>query len=248
MDLIQQYLQASRVHSSWQSLLSDCLAEVDQAYLEALWFDTGWLPGRNNMLAAFRQDRNDLRYLLFGESPYPRAESSVGIAFLDGAVDELWSESGLSVAVNRATSLRNLMKTMLVADEMLTAEDVSQQSIAALDKSNLVKTIHELFANLSSAGFLMLNATPVLHRDRKPQQEARYWFDFNRQLLERIARDHDPDKITLVLWGKIAKVIRSYEISQAYRVLETEHPYNVSFIKNPQSLALFKAVAPLRKR
>lgn len=248
MNLIEQFLDASAVHESWRPLLRHCLNEVDSDYLQTLWGSDDWLPGRQNLLAAFRKDSAGLTYLLFGESPYPRRQSSVGIAFLDGAVDRLWSEKGLSTEVNRATSLRNLVKCMLVADGLLDVDDVSQQSISRLDKSALVSTIHELFDNLANAGFLMLNATPVLHESRKPVQESRYWYDFNRCLLSSVAEQCGDSRPTLVLWGKIAKTILAYEISEGYDVLVTEHPYNVSFIHNPASLGLFKRVSPLRRR
>ncbi len=248
MNLIKQFLDASGVHESWQSLLNRCLSSVDPDYLASLWQDENWLPGRQNLLAAFRQDRRQLQWILFGESPYPRARSSVGIAFLDGAVNQLWSDTGLSTAVNRATSLRNMIKCMLVADGHLAADDTSQQRIAALDKSALVGTINELFNNLATEGFLMLNATPVLHNERKPLQESRFWIDFNRCLLEGLAKQDDESPLTLVLWGKIAKTIRAYDVSKQFQLIETEHPYNVSFIGNPHALQLFKTVSPLRQR
>ncbi len=236
------------MHASWQPLLLQCLSRVDNDYLESLWQQDNWLPGRQHMLAAFRQDLFQLKWLLFGESPYPRPQSSVGIAFLDGAVESLWSNKGLSTEVNRATSLRNLIKCMLVADGLLAPQDTSQQCIAALDKSRLVSTIGELFDNLAAEGFLLLNATPVLHAERKPVQEARYWHDFNRCLLQGIASHRADGLPRLVLWGKIAKVIRSYDEDQVYEVIESEHPYNVSFITNPDARQLFAALAPLRRR
>ena len=247
MQIIDRILDDSKVHSSWRPLLARSLQSVDEAYLHGLWSAADWLPGCGNMLAAFRCELGGLRYILFGESPYPRPESNIGIAFLDGAVDGLWSAQGLSKPVNRATSLRNLMKCMLVADGMLDGADTSQPQIAAVDKSGLVDTIFDLFNNLAAEGFLMLNATPVLHESRKPLQESRYWLEFNRLLLEGIA-DLRQEKPTLVLWGKIAKTIRAYDVSSAFRIIETEHPYNVSFINNADSLALFSSVSPLKRR
>ncbi len=117
-----------------------------------------------------------MRYLLIGESPYPRRESANGIAFYDAAVGELWSDRGLSKAVNRATSLRNIVKTALLGEGLLQRDadgKITQDAIARLDKSGLIQTLPELFDNLASAGFLMLNATPVLHPERKPAVEAR---------------------------------------------------------------------------
>ncbi len=77
------------------------------------------MPGSDQLLAAFKRERSGVRYLLIGESPYPRRESANGIAFYDAAVGSLWSEQGLSKPVNRATSLRNIIKTALLAEGLL---------------------------------------------------------------------------------------------------------------------------------
>ena len=44
-----------------------------------------------------------MRYVLFGESPYPRAQSANGYAFWDAAANSLWAEEGgLHQLLNRA--------------------------------------------------------------------------------------------------------------------------------------------------
>jgi len=248
MDSISALIESSGVHDEWRAVLETALARVDSAYLDSLLRQGGWLPGGDRLLAAFRRDRVGLRYLLIGESPYPRAESANGIAFYDAAVGELWSDSGLSTAVNRATSLRNIVKTALLAEGLVAADDsgkVTQQAIAGLDKTGLVQSLDELFDNLERAGFLLLNATPVLHPERKPAQEARYWHDFLDSLLQTIADEAD-ERITLVLWGKIAALIEALPASSGFDKLVCEHPYNISFIENPQMLKLFARLRVLQ--
>lgn len=246
--MINRLLQESQVHPSWVPVLEKALLTVDKAYLNSLLEEESWLPGVQNLFAAFRQDLNDLSWILFGESPYPRKESSVGIAFLDGMVKQLWSDSGLSKQVNRATSLRNIMKTMLVAEGYLDPAVTTQQAISQLDKSELVSTIDELFAHFMQEGCLMLNATPVLHPDRKPLKESKYWIEFNRVLLEEIKQVRAEAMPTVVLWGKIAQSIRAYQVVESYPVIETEHPYNISFIANPVALDFFAQLSLLRQR
>jgi uracil-DNA glycosylase len=155
----------------------------------------------------------------------------------------------LSKAVNRATSLRNIVKTALLA-EGLCARDadgkITQQAIARLDKSRLIQSLPQLFGNLERAGFLMLNATPVLHPQRKPAVEARYWQDFLSRLLTLLA-EHSQRRITLLLWGKIAQLIEAMPASLNYRRLVCEHPYNISFIDNPEMLSLFARLRILQK-
>lgn len=237
------------VHQDWREIVETALARVDTDYLDSLLNDDGWLPGSERLLAAFRRDRSGLRYLLIGESPYPRAESANGIAFYDAAVGDLWSDSGLSKAVNRATSLRNIVKTALLAEGLVQTDSdgrITQQAIANLDKDGLVQSLRELFANLERAGFLMLNATPVLHPQRKPALEARYWRDFLDELLALIAR-HAAQGVTLLLWGKIAGLVEALPASAQFDKLVCEHPYNISFIDNPEMLRLFAQLRILQK-
>jgi len=244
----ERLMQRSRVHLEWREIVGEALAALDPEYLQSLLHDDNWLPGPARLLAAFQRDRSGVRYLLIGESPYPRRESANGIAFYDAAVGSLWSEQGLSKAVNRATSLRNIVKTALLAEGHLHKDadgKISQQAIAAIDRSGLVETLGDLFENLQRAGFLMLNATPVLHPQRKPVQEARYWQAFLERLLGLIAQQA-PAQLTLLLWGKIAKLVEAMPASSNYRKLVCEHPYNISFIDNPQMLKLFAELSILQ--
>ena len=248
MSSIDTLIKRSGVHDDWRQILAESLLTLDPDYLESLLLDDTWLPGVDRLLAAFQRDRDGVHYLLIGESPYPRRESANGIAFYDAAVDSLWSEQGLSKAVNRATSLRNIVKTALVAEGHLqqdSAGKITQESIARLDKRELIMTLAELFQNLERAGFLMLNATPVLHPERKPVNEARYWLQFLDRLLALIAQNSSC-RITLLLWGKIAKLVEAMPASGNYDKIVCEHPYNISFIDNNDMLRLFAEISVMR--
>lgn len=249
MSSIDSLIERSRVHDDWRQILAESLLTLEPDYLESLLQDDTWLPGVDRLLAAFRRDRDGVHYLLIGESPYPRRESANGIAFYDAAVGSLWSEQGLSKAVNRATSLRNIVKTALVAEGHLqkdSAGKITQESIARLDRRGLIVTLAELFQNLERDGFLMLNATPVLHSERKPVNEAGYWLQFLERLLALIAQNSS-QRITLLLWGKIAKLVEAMPASANYDKIVCEHPYNISFIDNPDMLRLFAELRVLQK-
>jgi len=244
-----ELVSRSAVHDQWQDILSDALETVDADYRSQLLQSRAWLPGIDNLFSAFRRDRLGVRYVLIGESPYPRQQSANGIAFYDAAVTKLWSESGLSKSVNRATSLRNIIKTALLAEDYIEADSqgkISQASIAMLDKSGMIQTMADLFQALENNGFLMLNATPVLHPGRKPSVEAKYWQGFLLRLLERLA-DSLYQTPTLVLWGKIAEAIEPLAVAGRYQKLVCEHPYNLSFIQNPVMQSLFREIGVLTR-
>ncbi len=248
MDSRQQLLNRSRVHPQWRPLLLEALQQLEDDYIERLLRDANWLPGLDRLFAAFRRDAENVRYILIGESPYPRKESANGIAFFDAAVTDLWSQNGLSKAVNRATSMRNILKTALQAEGLVHADaegKISQQQIAQVDKTGLIQNMEALFDNLHRRGFLMLNATPVLHQQRKPAKEALYWKGFLDKILELLA-EMVPRTATMVLWGKIAEAIEDLPASNSYQRLKCEHPYNISFIQNPLMRNLFSEHALLK--
>ncbi len=221
------------IHPEWHDVIENALGTMDSQYLEALHQSELWLPGRNLLFAAFRQPLSSTQYLLLGESPYPRPQSANGFAFWDAAVGPLWSETGLSKAVNRATSLRNLIKMMLYARGDL-HNDVSQDAIARLDKSAYVQTLEQLFQRFLHHGFLLLNASLVYEAKRIPYH-AKHWRPFMAQLLLSIAQKK-PD-VQLILLGRIAQ-----QISQrtAFSCFEAEHPYQLTFVKNPKVVDFFK--------
>ncbi|MDJ0882126.1 MAG: uracil-DNA glycosylase [Gammaproteobacteria bacterium] len=243
-DTINTLLTDSSIHPEWRPILSHCLRKLDPFYLETLIIDTNWLPGKDKLLAAFRRDLQGCHFVLFGESPYPRPESANGIAFQDAAVNQLWSTTGLSKQVNRATSLRNIIKTALLAEGWLQTDAdgrITQQMIARLDKSAFIQTITELFEHLHQSGFLMFNVTPVLHADRSPKIEADYWKPFVNCLLSEIKQIKNKLP-SLILWGKIASQIDTLAAADDYPKIISEHPYNLSFIKNPVMLDLFSQI------
>ena len=123
---------------------------------------------------------------------------------------------------------------------------ITQAAIAAVDKSQLVQTMAQLFDNLEAAGLLMLNATPVLHPARKPREEAKYWSEFLNQLLLLTAQQSS-QRLTLILWGKVANLIATLPAGGAFDHLICEHPYNLSFIDNPEMQNLFAELRILGK-
>ncbi|MFI4918845.1 MAG: uracil-DNA glycosylase family protein [Legionellales bacterium] len=219
-------------HPEWTEIINRALAAVDKDYLNWVLTDVHCLPGRERMLAAFSLPLSKTRYILVGESPYPRSASANGYAFWDNAVGSLWSEQGLSKPVNKATSLRNWIKALLVARGDLHA-DLSQQAIARVDKRPLVQTADALFRGMMQQGILLLNASLVYSEGKVPYH-ARHWRPFMQSLFDQLALVK-PD-LQLILFGKIAETIPQNKLSIG---LVAQHPYNISFISNQTVLDFF---------
>lgn len=228
---------------SWHSCLKEALTQVDPHYLASLTEKSDWLPGPKNIFNAFSLPVDQVKYVLLGESPYPRKESANGYAFWDNNVNELWSDQGLSKRVNRATSLRNIIKMLLVAENLLNPSKTSQEEIAKLDKKNLVRTNQDFFQNLLNHGFLLLNATPVL-QPNNVKKDAQAWQPFISYVLNFLL-EKNPN-IQLILFGQIANQINKIPHVKHTKKLLAEHPYNISFILNEEVQNFFKPLHLLK--
>lgn len=238
--------------ASWRPYLLaglDAMMKSSPGYLTELAADH-YLPTGNRLFAAFALPLDKVRYVLVGEGPYPRAESATGVCFMDGAVGELWCESGLSKAVNRATSLRNFMKMLLVAGGRLQADNcggAAMAPIAAAARSDgTIQTLAELQRNLTEHGFLLLNAALVFRPHVPPAIEARAWLPFLHTVLAALADLPQPP--TLVLWGKIAEQLKKLPGTSRFPQACAEHPYNLSFIEHEGMQQLFGPMDLLRAR
>jgi uracil-DNA glycosylase len=244
--------------SSWRSSLSaglEAVARADPTYLRVLAADN-YLPTDGRLFAAFAQPLDAVRYVLVGEGPYPRAQSATGVCFMDGAVESLWSDKGLSKQVNRATSLRNFMKMLLVAERELTSDQTSGDAMAQVSLkaraigSSLIQNLNEIQRNLTHHGFLLLNAALVYRADVPPPKEARAWQPFLQTVLKALANHADAARRappTLVLWGKIAEQFNVLAVNARFPKAVSEHPYNLSFIANPVMQTLFGPMHLLQK-
>jgi uracil-DNA glycosylase len=243
---------------SWHAVLRAGLAAVaaaDPGYLAAL-AGAHFLPTEGRLFAAFKQPLDRVSHVLVGEGPYPRAESATGVCFMDGAVGALWSERGLSKAVNRATSLRNFMKMLLVADRQLAPEHTSGDALAEIALRALaadgdtIQTLQTLQQGLTAHGFLLLNASLVFRPEVAPRKDAQAWRPFLQTVLDALrshaaARNRAPPM--LVLWGKIAEELQALPGVSAFPQAVSEHPYNLSFIRNAGMQQLFGALNLLKK-
>lgn len=233
-----------RIDPSWFPILHDAFSTLPQPYVNNLANSDDWLPGKQQLLNAFSIPLSNVTTILLGESPYPRPTSANGYAFWDNAVTTLWSDSGLSKAVNRATSLRNWLKLLLLIRGDLSATDLSQSAIATIDKTPLVATLDNLFDNLLKKGFLLLNACLVLSTMPKAR-EAKIWHPFMTHVLKTIAAKQR--NCNLLLFGNIAEKLIDETLRSNFHCLIAEHPYNISFIHNPSVQAFFKPLHCLDK-
>lgn len=243
-------------HPSWQGILRDALLQMQvrsPGYLAELT-RADFLPDRQRIFAAFSVPLDQIRYVLVGEGPYPRAISANGYCFMDAAVDSLWSNEangGLSKSVNRATSLRNFMKMLLVAEGLLDSKELHPEAMAKvsmaarLPESGTIQSMEDLHQNFLSQGFLMLNASLVFRAQVVPSIDAKAWEVFLERVFAALAGV--TPRPVIILWGKLAERLVKIPGLDAFDIAKSEHPYNLSFINNETMQILFAELKLLHK-
>ncbi len=231
-------------HPSWQALLSEAYDKLDKTYRYFLEQDREYFPPREEYLNAFKTlPRHKVKYILFGQDPYPRKESAKGYAFIDAKVESIFSNSGLSKEVNRATSLRNFIKMVLLARGDLEKEDLSQDTISKIDKETLIDSIDELRANFEKNGVLLLNTALIFTDKKSSTKHVKLWRPFIQSLLASL----EEDSPKLILFGTHAKELKKRLSLENFETIELEHPYNHTFISNEKALNLFGFMKLLEK-
>jgi len=234
----------ANVEPSWQGILKSALLSLDSEYLNFLLKDKTFFPDTDNFLNPFKTISVDkVKHILFGQDPYPRYESAIGYAFIDARVKEIFSAKGFSKEVNRATSLRNFLKMLLLCDGYLQENDLSQSAIAKLDKTAFCKSIMDLKDNFEKNGVLLLNMALIFTSKAESKYHLKAWRPFVKSLLCSLKKED----ITLILFGNSAKDIEKLECSKDYKKLFFIHPYNVSFIKDEKAHRLFKPMSLLKR-
>lgn len=219
------------VDTSWQDDINGAFVTLSDAYRNFL--EHGNYFPRNFLVPFTTLPKEQTKYILFGQDPYPREESASGYAFIDGAVENIFGDSGLSREVNRATSLRNFIKMAFVCRG---ERDVSQSAIASLDKTHLIKTITQLRENFEKNGVLLLNASLVFTDKKSTPLHAKEWLPFMEKFLSCL----ETNDIKLILLGSFASLLHKQIASvQRFEVIVLEHPYNLSFVTNPKAHELF---------
>jgi len=236
MDKMRELLRLNGVDENWEPILLPALVTLEEGYRSWIMAGEGYIPSRNRLLASFSTLKpGAVKYILFGQDPYPREESAVGYAFIDGRVKQIFSERGLSKDVNRATSLRNFIKMALVAEGLLSCEDTGQSAIAALDKRELIDSIDELRQNFERSGVLLLNMALLFSMKEESKRHIRAWRGFVEKLLEGLRYN----KPRLILFGAHAAELKRLDGAGNFEAIALEHPYNHSFVCNPQAWELF---------
>jgi uracil-DNA glycosylase len=234
----------TNIDLSWKEIVENALFSLDREYQLFLENDKNYFPDRQNFLNAFKTlPLHKTKYILFGQDPYPRKESAGGYAFIDMKVKTLFDKNGgFSKEVNKATSLRNMMKMFLLCDEKL-KDDFSKDAVKKVNTKNYINSIEELKQNFEKNGVLLLNTALIFTSKEDTKLHAKMWKPFIETLLKQLS-NHD---IKLILFGNISKEIAKFESAKNFETIKLPHPYNIGFITKKEVHEIFCKMELLKK-
>ncbi len=122
-------------------------------------------------------------------------------------------------------------------------DNLSQESIAKIDKTPYVKSLHDMRVNFEKNGVLLLNAALIFTTKEESKKHIKEWKIFVQTLLEQLGGK----EIELILFGRAAKDLEKFEITKDYKKHIMPHPYNISFIHDKNAHGLFGGMGLLHK-
>ena len=131
-----------------------------------------------------------------------------------------------------------------MSDSYLKVDDLSQEAISKLDKSELIDSMDELRVNFEKRGILLLNTALVFTCKEDTKLHIKEFRVFMQRLLSRLS-EYD---IELILFGSMAKEIKkSLPAALEFKTIETLHPYNIGFITDEKVKKFFTPLHLLRR-
>ncbi len=167
------------------------------------------------------------KIIVFGQDPYPREESAVGIAFWDGRVDS-WESKKLS------PSLRNIFKSILINENLVKKETKIAQMREVIKDNNIISPI-EFFENSIKNGVVWLNSslTFTSKSTKDLKRHLKFWNPIVEEIISTLLESND--ELIFIFWGNKSKLfqkfINSCKTSCNYHFIENCHPMLNDFHK-----------------
>jgi uracil DNA glycosylase len=145
------------------------------------------------------------RVVIFGQNPYPRAESATGIAMFDNSFAD-WNDA----AFGRVVSMRCIVKAACMRAHK-TPRNASVADVRKLLAEKSVVKPPRWFQAMLTQGVLLLNASLSASTDGaiSTAAHAKFWKPVIERIVEEILRSRGERGVVFVWWGVHAKTLRA---------------------------------------
>ncbi len=216
------------LHQDWKELeeVIDNLPDKEN-YIDA----PGVIPTSEHMFRALDVLPARAQVVIFGQDPYPRAESAVGQAFNDGKVRQ-WTDP-------MSPSLRNIIKSVLLHEELLRDPKAPVAEVrAALSRASFAPP-PAWFKATAQRGVMWIN-TALTFSGKTPAELRRhqeFWRPVIEKVVDMVTHARAEAGVAFVLFGghaqKLESIIKAaskaVEGEAAVRVVKLPHPAREGF-------------------
>ncbi|KAA6314030.1 MAG: putative TKL protein kinase, partial [Streblomastix strix] len=137
----------------------------------------------------------DCKVIVFGQDPYPREESAIGVAFCDGAITS-WEDTF-------SPSFRNIIKSVLISMNHLT-KDSKIDEIRSKAKQLKLVSPNEWFLSTGRQAQSELKKHALFWK-LTIQKIIETVFEVKEQTFQDKKEEEQTPSIVFVLWGGFAK-------------------------------------------
>ena len=198
------------IHASWQHQLTPLfnlpsMVELNTQILPKCQF----YPQPQNIFNVFRMPLNEVKVVILGQDPYPRAGQAVGYSF----------------AVDKTVSIPKSLK--IIQQEVLKEYGECDELQIAMQDRNW-RTLH----HWRQQGVFLLNTSLTVEKDR-PGSHIRQWKPFTNEVIKLLAIQQP----VWMLWGSYAheyeQLIKNYTpTTSEAQILKSAHPASESYPGN----------------
>ncbi|KAF0973483.1 hypothetical protein FDP41_008187 [Naegleria fowleri] len=191
--------------------------------------DSNIIPKLENTFRALNEmsSVSECKVVIFGQDPYPREESAIGIAFNDGQIKK-WTDA-------MSPSFRNIIKNVLISSGHLKSSDKVETMRKQIAKLKLMDP-PDWFEYTMKQNVLWLNTALTFSGTDKSElnKHTKFWAPIVEGIVETLLKESTKG-IVFVLWGGNAKKLKSMinkvakKETKKVEFVEANHPAVESF-------------------
>jgi len=218
--------------SSWEDFLTDDVKNFI-SIAEGKYDDKTSSPGRCDVLRFMKQNLLEVKYVLYGQDPYPRNNGKMV------ATGRCFEPEGYTDWMIKTpnTSLRNILRAIYGYYYNDNNPSISKIRKQISNNSFNIPTPPLFFDNLEKQGLLLLNYGLTILKN--PGDQLDLWDDFQKRLLMYLYKTN-PD-IVYIIWGnKVYDLIiglqerinKENNINMKLKLIQDCHPARNGFVTN----------------
>lgn len=176
------------------------------------------IPDKSKIFNVFNyMNPQEVKCVLYGEDPYPRSSSAIGIAFWDAEIKD-WRDK------TNGNSLKNILKALLV-DRNIAEYKTPIAHCREIAFKNGIPSPGDMFRSWLRSGVLLINTALTYSGKENKMKHFKFWLPFHLALIEALnKRDKSP---FYVLWGNKAgrwegEILKS--IDSPDKIIKQGHP------------------------